>query len=122
MSIEDLRISLSNNVIDRINKGSKHQINYELIISSLAYMRLKKCNQYGESRYEETDEEFNFWMTFSDVHRKYIRLRELNKSAIKGDIDSLKSILDCYSDLANYAIMAIQLIEPILKEKTKDLK
>lgn len=113
----DVRISLSNDVIHRINKGTKHQISYEQIIYKLANIRLAKAKMYGESRYEGHNPEFNFWMTFCDVHRKYIRLQQLNQLCVDGDESAFESIIDCYADLANYAIMAIQLIEPLTKEK-----
>ncbi len=61
-------------------QGSKHHIRYEEILRDLSEQRLEKVRQYGESRYEEEDEEFNLWMCFSDIHRKFIRLKQLMES------------------------------------------
>lgn len=85
--------------------GLKYQEEYELVLSSLAAIRLQKCLEYGESRYEEVDPLFNRWMLFSDVHRKYIRLRQqLNRADLPG-------LIETYQDMANYAIMAVQMLK-----------
>lgn len=95
----------------RLTQGSKHQLSYEIISSKLAEIRFEKCKKYGESRYEPQDAEFNLWMCFSDVHRKYIRLSKLTKLAVRGDKEAKKLLIDAYFDLANYAIMGVQILE-----------
>lgn len=98
----------------RVAAGKKHGIitqgEYEKVIANIATIRLNKVIAYGEDRYNETDEEFNYWMCYSDVYRKYIRIKTLTKAALKKGADG-ESLIDTYKDLANYAIMAIQILE-----------
>jgi hypothetical protein len=91
--------------IDTANeRGLKFQKEFEATVDRIANMRLEKCIEYGESRYEETDQEFNHWALFMDVHRKYIRLRQqLRRNDSQGMIET-------YSDLAAYALMAVQIL------------
>ena len=106
----DIAATLSNNVYKRVKLGSEHQLDYEIILDHVANTRLHKCEKYGESRYGETDPEFNAWMCFSDIHRKYIRLRQLNKLAISGDKEAMRLLKDAYLDIANYGIMGFQIL------------
>jgi hypothetical protein len=84
--------------------GLRFQEEFEDTLDKLALIRLQKCIEYGESRYEETCTEFNRWSLFMDVHRKYIRLRQQmrNKDAL--------GLLETYTDLAAYAGMAVQIL------------
>lgn len=82
----------------------KFQVEFENTLDRIAEIRVNKCAQYGESRYEETDKEFNRWMLFSDIHRKYIRLRQ----QIRQSHDA--GLLETYTDLAAYALMAVQIL------------
>lgn len=91
-------------------KGIKTQDEFERLIDKLASMRLEKVIQYGEDRYHEDDLEFNLWMCYSDVYRKHIRLRQLTRDAAKGGEVS-PALIDAYRDMANYAIMALQVLE-----------
>jgi hypothetical protein len=95
--------ALADRLVSAELKGLKYHVEFEITLSSLAYIRLEKCIEYGESRYEETDAEFNRWMLFSDVHRKYIRLRQ---QLLRKDDAGL---LESYRDMANYCIMAVQI-------------
>lgn len=100
---------LSGNTRDRIiyaaeKLGLKYHVEYELSLDELAWIRLKKCAAYGERRYEATDPEFNRWMCYSDVYRKFIRLEEQMKTG------SVEDLLETYRDLANYSIMAVQIL------------
>lgn len=113
---------LCKRLLDRLEDETAtihHQV-YESIISDLAEQRLAKIKLYGESRYEEKDEEFDLWMCFSDVHRKYIRLRQLTKLARQGDKEAINSLVDAYRDIANYGIMGIQIIEKYHEKITTD--
>ncbi len=84
----------------------KTQKRYEEILKELSEIRKQKVIAYGEDRYLETDKEFNHWMCYSDIYRKFIRLKELTKNQTEGE-----SLLDTYRDMANYSIMAIQILE-----------
>lgn len=106
----NLQQDLLNNLAARLLSGGKHQQAYEIIACDLAEQRMAKCKLYGESRYEENDKEFDLWMCFSDIHRKYIRLRQLTQLAREGDGQAINALLDAYRDIANYGIMGIQIL------------
>ena len=115
---KEIMISLSNRVMDRIKKGSEHQLRYEEILAHIAQTRLRKCELYGEDRYESRhDDEFNAWMCFSDVYRKFIRLEQLTKLYANGDEEAGKALKDAYLDIANYGIAGFQILT---QEKTND--
>lgn len=110
--------SLCERLSDRISGGSLHQVAYEKVVADLADTRLKKADLYGESRYEEEDEGFNLWMCFSDVHRKYIRIKQLTKQLQGGNKEALQPLKDAYADIANYGIMGVQILEKQYNENT----
>lgn len=86
--------------------GLCYQVEYEETVAWLAAVRLDKCIAYGENRYDPANSaEFNHWMCYSDVYRKFIRLEQQMKTG------STEDLVETYSDLANYAIMAVQLLE-----------
>ena len=85
--------------------GIKHQKGFEMVLDAMAEVRLDKCSAYGERRYENPDLDFNRWMCYSDVYRKFIRLEQQMK------FGSVSDLRETYMDLANYAAMAIQLID-----------
>jgi predicted metal-binding protein len=83
-----------------------YQVEYEETVAWLACVRIDKCISYGENRYDPANSaEFNQWMCYSDVYRKFIRLEQQMKNS------SVEDLIETYSDLANYAIMAVQLLE-----------
>ena len=113
----DVIAELHNQLDRRLKDGSQYQLQYEALLSRIAKVRLDRAVEYGESRYEEKGREFNLWMIFSDVHRKYIRLRQLTNSVIDGENKSAREALyDTYLDLANYAIMGMQILD-LLQER-----
>ena len=88
----------------------EHQYEYECTLDYLAEIRLQKCIQYGEARYDPTMNHVKQkWLCYSDVYRKFIRLEQQMASGTTQDL------LETYSDLANYAIMAVQLLRRELK-------
>jgi hypothetical protein len=88
--------------------GLKHQGALEKVLDEIGTVRLTKCSHYGETRYSNADHDFNRFMTFSDVHRKYIRLEQQMRA--RGP-DALKELRETYLDLAAYAAMGVQLID-----------
>lgn len=87
------------------NPNLCYQWEYVAALQRLATIHEAKCLQYGEKRYDEhLSQEFNCWMCFSDVYRKFIRLEKLIASGTDADL------LKCYEDLANYSIMAVQIL------------
>jgi len=101
-------------IIEALNFNVFTQQEYERVLTGLANMRLEKVIQYGEDRYNEPDPNVNLLMCYSDVYRKYIRLKKLSFDFKNPDYESL---IDTYKDLANYAIMAIQILE---KERNRE--
>ena len=87
------------------NPDLYYQQEYVDALQKLATIHESKCLLYGESRYnEDLSQQFNRWMCLSDVYRKFIRLEQLT-------IDEADdSLLECYVDLANYTIMAVQIL------------
>lgn len=77
---------------------------YVAVLIQLTRIRDAKVAAYGTKRYEHHSEHFNRWMCFSDVFRKFIRLEKQTETA------TTEELIETYSDLANYAIMAIQLL------------
>ena len=91
--------------------GIKTQAEYERILDELAEIRIKKVASYGEDRYTKAEGiDFDMLMCFSDVYRKYIRLRKLIKNYQKKSNDG-ESLRDTFMDLANYAIMGVQIYD-----------
>lgn len=85
--------------------GLAYQYEYERTIAHLAEIRLNKCIQYGEARYDPAmDTTKQLWLCYSDVYRKFIRLDQQMATGTTEDL------LETYQDLANYAIMAVQLL------------
>lgn len=82
----------------------EYQGEFEITLDALAEVRLRKCVEYGESRYKETDPEFNHWALFMDVWRKFIRLRQQMRHK------DTAGLVETYRDLALYAIMAVQML------------
>jgi len=104
-----------------IDKG-KIWTRYREIQEELAEIFHYKIDQYGPSRYEKHSDQFNYWMCFSDVHRKTLRLEQLTITALS-DIEqgsvahgydvkiAKEKLISDYKDIANYAIMAVQILE-----------
>lgn len=87
------------------------QERYEELLEELAWQRLCKVIDYGEDRYYNHGKDFDHWMCFSDVYRKFIRLQTLTRRAVQEEEPQNESLLDTYRDIANYAIMAVQILE-----------
>ncbi len=101
-----------------IANGLTTQARYEVLLDELATIRLEKVIAYGEARYKEKSDEFNMWMCYCDVYRKFIRLESLLK-VNKNNKPDPEMLRDTYMDLANYALMAVQVLFP--KEESEEL-
>jgi hypothetical protein len=74
----------------------------------------QKAHLYGWSRFGPHSDQFNYWMCFSDIHRKTLRLEMLTEQALRNsstNINAREKLIDDYRDIANYAIMAIIILE-----------
>ena len=104
--------------------NDKHDVLHEFdtVICDLRCMVEDKLDQYGTSRYGGHSDAFNYWMCFSDIHRKILRLEALTSlacsvSANSKDIERAREkLIDDYKDIANYAIMAVQVLKKIGEE------
>lgn len=92
------------------------QEQFEDILLGLALVRYWKTKAYGPSRLQVNPGESGFdeAMMFSDIHRKYIRLRPLLFQKHPQGLDN-DAIIETLGDLGVYAVMGIQIIE-LLKE------
>ena len=84
---------------------------YDEIQNSLKEVFIRKINQYGIKMYEAHTIHFIYWSAYFNCRRKTLRLEKLTMDAMNGDKVAKKKLLSDYQDLANYAIMAIQIIE-----------
>lgn len=82
------------------------QAEFDDILMQLSALREQKVAERGEERYNEKDKHRSKILLGADIHRKYQRVdRYLIEG--KGGTDNLE---DDFKDLANYAIMGIQLM------------
>ena len=87
-------------------------LKWEAVIDKLRRVTMKKIQQYGTSRYDGHSDGFNLWMCFSDVYRKTLRLENLTVLTVDcEDHVARAKLIDDYKDIANYAIMAVQILE-----------
>lgn len=85
---------------------------WDKIVGHLRHVLIDKLSQYGTARYRNSNtRRFNLWMCFSDIYRKSLRLEELTYKAVKKNPEALTKLIDDYKDIANYAIMAVQILE-----------
>lgn len=92
-----------------------HELEYLAVLKELTAIRNAKVASYGPKRYEPMDEELQRWLCYSDVYRKFIRLeRQMRLWDVEG-------LLETYKDLANYAIMAVQLLGRKNEEQEHDV-
>lgn len=86
--------------------GLHTQMGFESVLLEMGHLRLEKVVQYGEDRYQDRwSEPEEMWMIYSDIYRKFIRLRQ---QVLNGD---LKGMRETCLDLANYGAMGVQLID-----------
>jgi len=84
---------------------------YSEISDELYDVLAAKLDQYGTGMYEDHSRQFRFWSAFFNVRRKTLRLERLTVLAVDGNVDAEAKLISDYKDLANYAIMAIQILE-----------
>lgn len=107
---------------DRISQGPPTQEAYERLVDELATIRMRKVQSYGEARYEDPDKDHQRTINYADIHRKYIRLKELMyRQSVATDGEGLR---DTLLDLANYCLMSVQTLgavpdlEPLVVQGT----
>ncbi len=87
---------------------------YAEIIDELYTVFDQKLNQYGTGMYEEHSDAFKYWSSYFNIRRKTLRLETLTIHAQGSDgfaKESRAKLIDDYKDIANYAIMAVQILE-----------
>lgn len=88
------------------------------IVDELNDIFNEKLAQYGTGMYEEHSDNFKYWAAFFNIRRKTLRLERLTELSL-GDFElngqeieeSRAKLIDDYKDIANYAIMAVQILE-----------
>jgi hypothetical protein len=102
--------------------GQKFHQQFEDIFAELATLRIEKVKYYGESAYRMEDEVMSVFLRYSDILRKHVRLESLTKMVVQGKTTpkTYGMLRDTYADFANYAMMGIQIIDNLDKEKTDE--
>lgn len=94
----------------RIQDGPLTQEAYEIIVDELADLRRRKVMSYGESRYHEQDLTRAMNLVESDINRKYIRIQHAVAQG-RFDQEDGESLREALMDLANYALMGVQIMD-----------
>jgi hypothetical protein len=94
---------------ERIETGPSTQEAYENILDELAEIRRAKVLAYGEDRYEDPDVESRMALAYADIYRKFIRIKNMVTRGIYDAPDG-ETLREAFMDLANYAIMGVQLL------------
>lgn len=97
--------SPANRILVARETGLSFQESFEDVLAEMGSTRLEKATEYGEDRHEGWDVDEEDWMIFSDIYRKFIRLRQ---QVHNHDHAGMRST--CL-DLANYGAMGVQLID-----------
>jgi len=89
---------------------------YCQIAEGLRQMFCDKISQYGVGMYEEHSKQFRYWAAYFNIRRKTLRLERLTEGVLRVPPDELNDmakakLIDDYKDIANYAIMAVQILE-----------
>lgn len=86
---------------------------YEKVIEEIQVLFEHKNHLYGNSAFTNNPgvPSFQLWMRLSDVRRKSARLEDLTYHASQGSREALKKLISDYKDLANYAIIAVAVLE-----------
>lgn len=84
---------------------------YLLVQEDLFQTFASKIHQYGIGMYEGNSEPFRYWAAYFNIRRKSLRLEQMTELAIEGSLVARDKLIDDYKDIANYAIMAVQILE-----------
>jgi hypothetical protein len=107
---------------DRIMRSnSPTHLHYECILKGIAEIREEKVRLYGESAYNGTDPDEDCLERMLDIKRKFCRLQQLTRLLRAGDLTALPLLVDAYRDIANYAVMGVQILEKHYPEQPLDL-
>lgn len=102
--------------------AAKHSIlthgAYEQLLDELATIRVRKVAAYGEDRYGNLPDYEQKALTYSDIYRKFIRIKQLmltaNGSVVRDEAMTAtdgESLRDTLMDMANYCLMGVQLMD-----------
>jgi hypothetical protein len=89
---------------------------FVVIISTLHEVAMRKQEAYGDGRLQVTSADYDVKMTYSDLYRKAIRIDQLmatlKTQVWNGDPRDYRAhaLMDTFSDLAVYAMRAIQIL------------
>lgn len=93
---------------------------YLKVIEEKTNMMIEKVNKYGNQRYIPEDWEYDSKMIYSDIQRKFIRLKNITWkfNELEDDNEKLmEDLRETYGDTLNYCVLAIQIIDEYLEKK-----
>lgn len=93
------------------NQAQLHE-HFLMVLDTVASVRVHKVAQYGTDRYDmdRWTEEEQLWMIFSDIYRKFIRLRQQVRNK------DLVGMRETCLDLCSYGAMGVQIIDMMSEE------
>ena len=86
-------------------------LEWDVVIDDLRQITAHKIQQYGVGMYLSNSEHFRFWAAYFNIRRKTLRLERLTMLALDGELPAKNKLISDYKDIANYAIMAVQILE-----------
>jgi len=98
-------LALSEAIDDLVERHGSSGAEFDRILEECRALRHRKVDQRGESRYQEKDSRRSKLLLYADLHRKFQRLERYLFYGSGGTQD----LEDDFKDLANYAIMGVQL-------------
>jgi len=90
------------------------------IVEEKTNLMIEKVNKYGNKRYLPENWEYDSKMIYSDIQRKFIRLKNITWkfNELPDDNEKLmKDLRETYGDTLNYCILAVQIIDEYLKKE-----
>lgn len=88
------------------------------VIENKTNMMIEKVNKYGNQRYTPEDWEYDSKMIYSDIQRKFIRLKNITwkfEELEDSDEKLMRDLRETYGDTLNYCVLAIQIIDKYLE-------
>jgi hypothetical protein len=99
---------------ERLRLGPPTTLDFERLVDEAATVRLRKVLSYGESRYRDDSVNHAMTLTYGDIYRKYIRIRELILRQ-KWTGEDGEALRDAFLDMANYGLMGVQLWDKFME-------
>ena len=92
---------------------------YLEVVEEKTNMMIEKVNKYGNQRYIIENWEYDSKMIYSDIQRKFNRLKNITwkfEDLEDSNEKLMEDLRETYGDTLNYCVLAIQIIDKYLKE------